>query len=83
MIWSFLSIHDYVVSYCPSVFVLEPGQTVHINKGRPHAFRKMGFEELRSDDCHAVLRQDMISSLKKDNPKLLDAPLCISVAYDW
>lgn len=26
--------------YCPSVFTLEPGDYVHINKGRLHAFRK-------------------------------------------
>eukprot|EP00617_Octactis_speculum_P021493 CAMPEP_0185751146 /NCGR_PEP_ID=MMETSP1174-20130828/9899_1 /TAXON_ID=35687 /ORGANISM="Dictyocha speculum, Strain CCMP1381" /LENGTH=297 /DNA_ID=CAMNT_0028427991 /DNA_START=9 /DNA_END=899 /DNA_ORIENTATION=- len=28
------------LNYCPSVFTLEPGEFVHINKGRLHAFRK-------------------------------------------
>merc|ERR1712023_115547 len=28
------------LGYCPSVFTLEPGEYVHINKGRLHAFRK-------------------------------------------
>ena len=72
-----------VNSYCPSVFMLEPGQTLHIPKGLPLAFRKMEFEELPPNDCHAVLRRNMIGELKKVDPELLVAPLCISVAYDW
>ncbi|CAN0011538.1 unnamed protein product, partial [Ectocarpus sp. 4 AP-2014] len=28
------------LNFCPSVFTLEPGEFVHINKGRLHAFRK-------------------------------------------
>ena len=28
------------LNYCPSVFTLQPGDFVHINKGRLHAFRK-------------------------------------------
>ena len=28
------------LGYCPSVFTLHPGEYVHINKGRLHAFRK-------------------------------------------
>ncbi len=29
------------LGYCPSTFILEPGEFVHINKGRLHAFRKL------------------------------------------
>ncbi|CAN0423568.1 unnamed protein product, partial [Ascophyllum nodosum] len=28
------------LNFCPSVFTLEPGEFVHIGKGRLHAFRK-------------------------------------------
>jgi hypothetical protein len=32
--------HLRALGYCPSVFTLGPGEYVHINKGRLHAFRK-------------------------------------------
>ena len=70
-------------SYCPSVFILKQGETCHISKGRPHAFRKTEFDILPSEDCHAVQRHDLIKELKKLDPLMKCAPLCISVAYDW
>jgi hypothetical protein len=68
-------------SYCPSVFILKPGQHLLINKGRLHAFRKMTFDELRDDDCHAKLRKSLTHELKSRN--IHRPPLCISVAFDW
>jgi hypothetical protein len=67
--------------YCPSVFILKPGEHLHINKGRLHAFRKMTFDELPENDCHAQLRKNMILELKAQN--IHRPPLCISVAFDW
>ena len=68
----------YLHSYYPSVFILKPGQHVHINKGRLHAFRKLLLDELPVTDCHAKLREEL-----KQSEKLTQAPICISVAYDW
>ena len=64
--------------YCPSVFTLKPGQLVHINKGRLHAFRKMSNHELPPSDCHSDLRKELVlaNNLTKEE-------LCISVAWDW
>ena len=70
-----------VFRYCPSVFILKPGQHLLINKGRLHAFRKLTFDELPVNDCHAQLRKNMISELKAQN--IHQPPLCISVAFDW
>ena len=69
-------------SYCPSVFVLKPGQHVMINKWRLNAFRKMTFDELPNTDCHAAQRSELVAMLK-DEKKFDRAPLCISIAYDW
>ena len=63
-------------SYCPSVFILKPGQHVLINKGQLHAFRKMTFDELPNTDCHAEQRSELVAMLNR-------APLCISIAFDW
>ena len=68
-------------SYEPSVFILGPGEHLHINKGRLHAFRKMTFEQLPESDCHCLLRQQKIAELQAQG--LTKAPICISVAYDW
>ena len=57
---------------------MEPGQVVHINKGRLHAFRKMGISELPKNDCHYELRKDMLSS-----KQLLKETNCCSIAWDW
>ena len=66
-----------VCRYYPSVFILKPGQTVHINKGRLHAFRKLSSTSLHETDCHHDLRRDIVQSLgNKDH-------LCISIAWDW
>lgn len=66
-------------SYYPSVFVLQPGQFVHINKGRLHAFRKLSPSYLDQNDCHAVLRREIwrIHGLKDTEQ------LCVSIAWDW
>jgi len=65
--------------YCPSVFTLTPGDLVHINKGRLHAFRKMSTSKLREADCHAEIRRKVIEERKMDGQE----NLCISVAWDW
>jgi len=66
------------MGYAPSVFILEPGQHVHINKGRLHAFRKTTAEELPPEDCHFELRRALLSRRKTKS-----VPLCVSVAWDW
>lgn len=70
-----------LISYCPSVFILKPGQHLHINKGRLHAFRKLTIEPLPDSDCHADLRSTLIQQIT-DRGETLD-DLCISIAYDW
>jgi len=67
------------MGYCPSVFILKPGQLVHINKGRLHAFRKLAPSPLPSTDCHAVQRQILLDS--KEDGKGED--VCFSIAWDW
>jgi len=67
------------MGYCPSVFVLKPGQLVHINKGRLHAFRKLAPSPLPPTDCHAVQRQILLDS--KGDSKSED--ICFSIAWDW
>lgn len=62
--------------------MLKPGQHLHINKGRQHMFRKLSFEKLPKQDCHAKLREELCKKLIEVK-KLKQAPLCISVAYDW
>ena len=65
--------------YYPSVFILKPGQLVHINKGRLHAFRKLAPVSLPKTDCHADLR----SSILRDERQVGTEDLCVSVAWDW
>ncbi len=65
--------------YCPSVFILKPGQMVHINKGRLHAFRKMSTSTLQSTDCHHDLRQ----KLQQQQSISVREQLCFSIAWDW
>lgn len=65
--------------YYPSVFVLKPGQVVHINKGRLHAFRKLAPSVLDQTDCHFKLRNEVLQT--KENSQQED--LCFSVAWDW
>jgi hypothetical protein len=68
-------------SYCPSVFILKPGQHLIINKGRLHAFRKLTFDKLSEEDCHSKLRESLKQELNSQN--IHRPPLCISVAFDW
>jgi len=69
-------------SYYPCVIILKPGQHIHIGKGRAHMFRKLTFEKLPEHDCHAKLRAELCKELI-DTKKLKQAPLCVSVAFDW
>jgi len=69
------------------LLILGPGEHVHINKSRIHAFRKVDFlEELDAKDCHYQLRRDLkeklLTKLKGDE-KLSDNNKCISIAWDW
>jgi len=66
------------MGYCPTVVIIKPGQLIHINKGRLHAFRKMSPSPLPSHDCHEALREELI---KERN--ITGEELCISVAWDW
>ncbi len=49
-------------SYYPCVFILKPGQFLHINKGRLHAFRKAGCDPVDPKDCHSHLREELIAN---------------------
>ena len=51
------------MGYCPTVCIVKPGQLIHINKGRLHAFRKMSISPLPDDDCHKDLREALIEDL--------------------
>lgn len=68
----------YLHSYYPCLFVLKPGQLLHINKGRLHAFRKMSRSLLEANDCHSTIRAQVI----KDRNITKDV-VCMSVAWDW
>ena len=70
-------------SYCPTVLILGPGQLLLIIKNRLHSFRKMSFDQLPDDDCHASMRKERVSILRQEDPDLKIAPLCVSVAWDW
>lgn len=58
--------------------MLKPGQLLHINKGRLHAFRKMSTLQLEANDCHSALRQKCIV----ENNLTTDC-ICMSIAWDW
>jgi hypothetical protein len=75
-----LSLNSYLSygRYCPSIILLKPGQLIHINKGRLHAFRKMSTANLPVDDCHYRLRKDLIAE-----QNLKAEVLCVSIAWDW
>ena len=77
MFTTFVSYH--IFSYCPSVFILRPGQQVHINKGRLHAFRKLTPDVVDANDCHKELRLHVV---KNETMEKLQN-ICISVAWDW
>jgi hypothetical protein len=66
------------MGYCPTLCIVKPGQLIHINKGRLHAFRKMSTSALRDDDCHKELREKVI-----EEHCLSGEELCISIAWDW
>lgn len=60
------------------MFILKPGQHVHINKGRLHAFRKLVAEPLPELDCHSSLRQELLLEHRFER-----SPVCVSIAWDW
>lgn len=66
------------MGYCPTVCIIKPGQLIHINKGRLHAFRKMSIATLPENDCHKKLREKTIKE-----HKLSTETLCMSIAWDW
>ncbi|KAL7537548.1 hypothetical protein ACHAXR_007900, partial [Thalassiosira sp. AJA248-18] len=68
----------WLANYCPSVFILKPGQVVHINKGRLHAFRKLAPLALTETDCHSDLRNEVL-----EQKELPAEDICFSVAWDW
>ena len=74
-----LYMYSSLYRYCPSMFTLEPGDLVHINKGRLHAFRKMSTSKLPELDCHADQRRKLIESKGIAG----EEKLCVSVAWDW
>lgn len=78
LIHEILSLCHFTFSYNPSVFTLKPGQWVHINKGRMHAFRKLATSELPQSDCHHILRNQIIR-----DKELEGVDVCISIAWDW
>ncbi len=63
------------------MFILKPGQFVHINKGRLHAFRKLSPTLLPKYDCHAKMREELINEINKR--QLPHHSICISIAWDW
>lgn len=66
------------MNYYPCVFILEPGQLLHIGKGRLHAFRKMTCDTLEPNDCHHDIRKELIRQRNIHHD-----PLCFSIAWDW
>lgn len=66
--------------YCPVVLILGPGELLHINKGRLHAFRKLDLNrKLPETDCHHEMRLDMKGKLKQDSA----SKPCMSIAWDY
>jgi hypothetical protein len=70
------------LSYCAIVLILGPGEHLHIGKGRFHAFRKLGHENLPESDCHYVMRQQIHKLLEEQNIAAEEL-VNISLAWDW
>ena len=62
-------------------YILLPGDYLHINAGRIHAFRKMGYNSLPITDPFDTLREEMIS--KHFNAKWKRELFCVSFAWDY
>jgi hypothetical protein len=58
---------------------LKPGDLIHINKGRLHAFRKLSPCKLPDSDCHAIQRKRLVEETGMNGKETM----CISVAWDW
>jgi hypothetical protein len=57
---------------------LKSNSQYHI--GRLHAFRKIAYEELPEDDCHYLLRKDI---MKDDGLIGKEPEYHVSLAWDW
>lgn len=44
-------------------------------------FRKLSFDPLPDEDCHCILRQNLVHKLKTQGYE--QPPICVSIAYDW
>eukprot|EP00554_Chaetoceros_debilis_P012240 CAMPEP_0194110982 /NCGR_PEP_ID=MMETSP0150-20130528/10091_1 /TAXON_ID=122233 /ORGANISM="Chaetoceros debilis, Strain MM31A-1" /LENGTH=1306 /DNA_ID=CAMNT_0038800289 /DNA_START=328 /DNA_END=4248 /DNA_ORIENTATION=+ len=66
------------LNYYPCVFILKPGQFLHINKGRLHAFRKAGRNPVDPKDCHSDIREECMA-----NGAIKPGSICKSIAWDW
>ena len=64
-------------SYDPCVFVLKPGQFLHVNKGRMYAFRSASSASLDANDCHKDLRNELI-----ENKMITNDSICKILAWD-
>ena len=60
------------------MFLLKPGQTLHIPKVCLHAFQKLSSSKLPESDCHAELRNQYILETG-----MSAEDICISIAWDW
>jgi len=66
------------MNYDPCVFVLKPGQFLHVNKGRMYAFRSASSASLDANDCHKDLRNELI-----ENKMITNDSICKILAWDW
>ena len=68
------------LGYCPSVFTLEAGEFLHINKGRLHAFRKKQPALLLGGaDASGARAATATATGVGSAPE----EFCVSVAWDW
>jgi hypothetical protein len=67
--------------YYPKVFVVRPEELLHIPKGCLHAFRKMDNSVLPEDDCHYMLRKNVIKGVLGTINKF--PSVFLSIAWDW
>ena len=68
--------------YMPMVFVLGPGEYLHIGHGRIHMFRNMAADPLPPTDCHYHLRKKTIEQNRLARQSTLPSSMCVSFAHD-
>jgi len=66
-------------NYCVSACIVGPGEHVHINKSRFHAFRKTSLVDLPQDDAHYALRQNIHAEHGREPRTYMN----VSIAFDW